>query len=38
VPRQQVLYIVAIAVVVLVLLYFLGMIGGGEVAVPGTAG
>ncbi len=37
-PRQQILYIVGAVVVVLVVLYFLGVIGGGEVAVPtGTA-
>ncbi len=37
-PRQQILYIVGAAVVVLALLYFLGVFGGGEVAVPGTTG
>ena len=37
-PRQQILYILAAVVAVLVLLYLLGVIGGGEVAVPGTTG
>ncbi len=38
VPRQQILYILGAVVMVLVLLYLLGVIGGGEVAVPSTTG
>ncbi len=37
-PRQQILYILGAVVMVLVLLYLLGVIGGGEVAVPSTTG